>query len=130
MAPLRKVGNAFQLQFYLNGHKRVKHFPKGVPKAIVETERKRIESEWALHKTELKRFGENPRVAEFLSLHDLAESVLNSHEHEVDKEIIVRNRYAMKLFIAAIGKHMLVAELKLAHFDQFCNARFDAMQKL
>ncbi len=130
MAHLRKVGSAFQLQFYLNGRKLVKHFPKGVPKAVVEAECKRIESELALHKAGLKRFGEDPRAAEFLTLHDLTESVLNSRQHEVTKETIARNRHAMKLFIAAIGKHTLIAEIKPTHFDQFRNTRFEAMKKL
>ena len=49
MAHLRQVGGGYQLQYYLNGHKRVKHFPKGVTKAVVEAERKRIESELGLH---------------------------------------------------------------------------------
>lgn len=36
----------------------------------------------------------------------------------------------MKLFIAAIGKHTLISEIKPTHFDQFRNARFDAMKRL
>ncbi len=130
MAHLRQVGRGYQLQYYLNGRKRVKQFPKGTPKTLVEAECKRIESELALHKAGLKRFGEDPRAAEFLTVHDLAESVLNSRQHEVTQETIARNRHAMKLFIAAIGKHTLVAEIKPTHFDQFRNARFEAMKKL
>lgn len=130
MAHLRQVGGGYQLQYYLNGHKRVKHFPKGITKAVVEAERKRIESELALHKAGLKRFGEDPRAAEFLTLCDLTETVLNSRQHEVTKETIARNRHAMKLFMAAIGKHTLLAELKPTHFDKFRQARFEAMEKL
>ena len=130
MAHLRKVGHGYQLQYYLNGRKLVKHFPKGITKAVVEAECKRIESELALHKAGIKRFGEDPRAAEFLTVHDLAESVLTSRQHEVTKETIGRNRHAMKLFMAAIGKHTLVAELKPTHFDQFRNARFEAMKNL
>jgi len=114
----------------LNGHKRFKQFPKGTPKALVEAEFKRIESELALHKAGLKRFGGDPRAAEFLTVHGLAESVLNSRQHEVTKETIARNRHAMKLFVAAIGKHTLVAEIKPTHFEQFRNARFAAMKQL
>lgn len=130
MAHLRKVGSGWQLQYYLNGRRLVKQFPKEVPKAVVEAERKRIESELALHKAGLKRFGEDPRAAEFLTLADLTEQVLSSREHEVSKEAIARNRHAMKLFVAAIGKHTLVDEIKPAHFDQFRNVRFEAMKKL
>ncbi len=130
MAHLRKVGSGWQLQYYITGRRLVKQFPKEVPKAVVEAERKRIESELALHKAGLKRFGEDPRAAEFLTLHDLTESVLNSRQHEVTKETIARNRHAMKLFVAAIGKHTLVSDLKPTHFDKFRNARFEAMQKL
>lgn len=130
MAHLRKVGSGWQLQYYLNGRRLVKQFPKEVPKAVVEAERKRIESELALHKAGLKRFGENPRAAEFLTLHDLTESALNSRQHEVTKETIARNRHAMKLFLAVIGKHTLVSDLKPTHFDKFRHARFEAMQKL
>lgn len=130
MPHLRKVGNSFSLQYYLNGRKRVKHFPKGTPKAVVEAECKRIESELALHKAGLKRFGEDPRAAEFLTVAELTEQVLNSRQHEVTKETIARNRHAMKLFIAAIGKQTLVSEIKPLHFDQFRNARFEAMKQL
>ncbi len=42
MAHLRQIGGGGQLQYYLNGRKRIKHFPKGVPKAVVEAERKRV----------------------------------------------------------------------------------------
>lgn len=130
MAHLRKVGSGFQLQYYLNGRKRVKHFPKGVPKAVVEAERKRIESKIALHKIGIEHFSEDPRAAEFLTVAELTEQVLDSRQHEVTKETIARNRHAMKLFMAAIGKHTLVSEIKPLHFDQFRNARFEAMKKL
>lgn len=105
-------------------------FVKGTPKAVVEAECKRIESELAFHKAGLKRFGEDPRAAEFLTVAELTEQVLNSRQHEVTKETIARNRHAMKPFMAAIGKRTLVSELKPAHFDQFRNARFEAMKRL
>lgn len=130
MAHLRKVGSGHQLQYYLNGQKRVRQFPKGTPVSVVIAEKKRIESELALHKAGLKRFGEDPRAAEFLTVAELTEQVLDSRQHEVTKETIARNRHAMKLFIAAIGKQTLVSEIKPLHFDQFRQARFEAMRKL
>ncbi|MCG3155087.1 MAG: Tyrosine recombinase XerC [bacterium] len=127
MAHLRKVGSGYQLQYYLNGRKRVKQFSKGTPLAVVTAEKKRIESEIALHKAGLKRFGENPQAAEFLTLADMTEQVLAAKRHEVAPETIARNRYAMQLFMQVVGTHLLVSEVKPTNFDRFKNARFEAV---
>jgi hypothetical protein len=54
MAYLRKMGSGFQIQYYLNGKRRIKYLPAGTPKAIANSEKKRIESEIALHKAGIK----------------------------------------------------------------------------
>ena len=50
MAYLRKIKNTYQLQFYINGKMRWKHFSPNTPKSVVMAEKKRIEAEVALHK--------------------------------------------------------------------------------
>jgi len=59
MAYLRKIKNTWQLQFYLDGRKRYKHYTPGTPKSIIIAEKKRIEAQIALHKANVKKFSEN-----------------------------------------------------------------------
>ena len=128
MAHLRKVGLGYQAQYYLNGRKRTKYFPKHTPQAAVVAEFKRLEADIALNKAGIKSFGQNQDAVKFITLEDLTEQALKAKEHEVSVETIARNRYAMKLFMKAVGKDTLVADLKPSHFDQFKNARFDAVK--
>ena len=125
MAHLRQVGRGYQLQYYLNGRKRVKQFPPGMPKSLVEAERKHIERALILHKAGIKRFEEWDSTAERLTLFDMTQKVLESRQHEVAPETLNRNRYAMLLFMQVVGQHTLVSDLKPSHFDQFRNARFE-----
>ena len=129
MAHLPKVGGGFQIQYYLNHRKRTCQFPKNTPEAVLNAEFKRLEADLALHKAGIKRFGENLDAIKFITLGELTEQVLKAKEHDVAKETIARNRYAMPLFMKALGKHMLVADLKPKHFDQFKHAYFEQVRR-
>ena len=129
MAHMRKIGKGYQIQYYLNHKKRTRQFPKNTPEAVAKAEFKRLEADLALHKAGIKRFGENPEAARFITLADLTEAVLKAKEHDVAKETIARNRYSMQLFMKVVGKDMLVADLKPSHFDQFKNAYFEQVRR-
>ncbi len=92
---------------------------------MVKAEKKRIESQLALHKAGIKSFTESDNTAKFLTLSEMTERVIKSKENEVAVETLSRNRYAMKLFMSAVGKDTLVADLKPSHFDQFKNVHFE-----
>ena len=128
MAHIRKIGKSYQIQYYLNGRKRYKQLPPNTPRAAVEAEKKKLEADLALHKAGIKRFTEHDRKPEFLSVAELADLVLEARQHEVARETIDRNRYAMQLFMEVIGFDTLVSELKPSHLDRFVKARFEAMQ--
>jgi integrase len=129
MAHLRQIGRGYQLQFYLNGRKHVKQFSPATPKSVVIAEKKRIESQIALHKAGIRSFTESDNTAKFLTLSEMTERVIKSKENEVAIETLSRNRYAMKLFMSAVGKDTLVADLKPSHFDQFKNVHFEKAKK-
>ena len=129
MAHLRQTGGGFQLQFYLNGRRKVKQFSPGTPKSVALAEQKRVESALALHKAGIKKFTESTESTEFLTLSDMTERVLESKEGEVAPETLSRNRYGMKLFMSVIGKDTLVADLKPTHFDQFRNAHLEKAKR-
>jgi len=125
MASLRKLGSAYQLQFYLDGKRRFMYFPKGTPKSIAVAERKRIEAEVAMHKAGVKRFIENDKRVDFITLSELTEQLFETRKNEISKETIVRNVYAMRIFMEIVGKDMPVYSLKSQHFEQFKNARYE-----
>ena len=129
MAHLRKVGLGYQAQYYLNGRKRTKYFPKHTPLAVVKAEFNHLQADIALHKSGFKKFGENKELDKFITLEELTDKVLAAKEHDVAPETISRNRYAMKLFMNVLGKDFFVTDLKPLHFDQFKNARFERVKK-
>ena len=125
MAYLRKVKNTWQLQFYLDGQKRYKHYMPGTPKSIVIAEKKRIEAQIALHKANVKKFSENEQRVDFITLRELTEKIAEARKNEVSEDTQQRNLYAMKLFMEVVGADMPLANLKSDHFDQFKKLRFE-----
>ncbi|MCH7756132.1 tyrosine-type recombinase/integrase [candidate division KSB1 bacterium] len=125
MAYLRKIKNTWQLQFYLDGKRRYKTYSPDTPKSILSAEKKRIESEIALHKAGIKRFNENDERVDFITLRELTEKVCEIRKNEVSDDTISRNLMAMKCFTDIIGADMPVSNIETNHFDQFKKARFE-----
>ena len=129
MAYLRKVKNTYQLQFYIDGKKRWKHYSPHTPKSVVLAEKKRIEAEVALHKARIRKFQEETAVSNSISLGELTERVLLARENEVSIDTSNRNRYTMKLFLQVVGPEMSISDLKADHIDQFKNLRYEEGRK-
>ncbi len=125
MAHLRKVKNTWQLQFYLDGRKRYKHYSPGTPKSIIVAEKKRIEAQIALHKANVKKFSENEQRVDFITLRELTEKIAEVRKTEISEDTQQRNLYAMRLFMEVVGADMPLANLKSDHFDQFKKLRFE-----
>lgn len=125
MASMRKLGTAYQLQFYLDGKRHFKYFPKGIPKSVAMAEKKRIEADIALHKAGVKRFTENDHRLDFITLLEMTEVVFKNRRFEVSKETLDRNLFAMRVFMEIVGKDMPVDDLKPDHFEQFKQVRYE-----
>ena len=125
MAYLRKIKNTWQLQFYLDGKKRYKHYSPSTPKSILLAEKKRIESEIALHKAGVKRFHFDEESVEFITLRDLTEKVLDMRQNEVAEVTLKRYELAMRNFMKIAGPEMLISNLRADHFQQFRTARYE-----
>ena len=86
MAYLRKIKNTWQLQFYLDGKRQYKTYSSDTPKSILSAEKKRIESEIALHKAGIKRFSENDERVDFITLRELTERICEIRKNEVSED--------------------------------------------
>jgi len=126
MAYLRKIKNTWQLQFYLDGKRRYKHYAPSTPKSILLAEKKRIEAEIALHKAGIKKFSENKEErADFITLREITEKICEIRKNEVSEDTVSRNFMAMKRFTDIIGADMPVSNIETNHIDQFKKARVE-----
>jgi integrase/recombinase XerD len=125
MASLRKIGQAYQLQFYLDGKRRYKYFPRGTPKSIALAEKKRLEADIALHKAGVRRFSQTVDRIDFMTLGELTERLFEKRIGEISKETVQRNLYAMRVLMEIVGQDMPVSNLRPDHFDQFKKARYE-----
>jgi len=56
----------------------------------------------------------------------LNEKIKQLRENEVSKETRDRNASAMRSFMKVLGENFLVKDVRIAHVDQFKNARLES----
>ncbi len=113
------------MQFYIDGKRQYKTYSSDTPKSILSAEKKRIESEIALHKAGIKRFSENDERVDFITLRELTERICDIRKNEVSEDTVSRNLTAMKHFTDIIGADMPVSNIETKHIDQFKRARLE-----
>lgn len=123
MATIQKYKNTFILQYYLDGKRIRKAFPKGTSEKVMQAAKKRIESDIALHKLKLKRFNESSASFGKISLKEMFAKVLRSLEARVGENTLQRYELSARIFMSIIGGEMMVKDLSYHHLDQFKKLR-------
>jgi site-specific recombinase XerD len=123
---IKTPSGGYQIQYYLDGRKYYKGFPKGAPKQRVKAEKARIEAAVALHRAGKEQFNLYKDDTKNISLYDLNELVKKLKENEVSKETRDRNDLAMRSLMKVLGENFLVKDIRIAHIDQFKNARLES----
>jgi len=124
MATLRKIklksGTAHEIQYIINRKRQTKYFPPYIPFAVVQAEKKKIESEVILHKAKIREI-DNPYITEKLTLAEFGGWFYEKRKNDVAESTMERYLLAIKIFARVIGNDFMLAKITNEHIDLFKN---------
>lgn len=123
MATIQKYKNTYLLQYYLDGRRIRKAFPKGTSEKVMLAAKARIESDVALHKLKLKKFNESSASFGKITIKEMTDKVLKSLALKVSENTVKSYDLAARNFMAIIGKEILIKDISYKYMDQYKKLR-------